>query len=75
MHRPILLFKASYLDNYTNNTCSILRIVDAPDAPLDLKVTDTTDVTANLEWNPPEKDGGNEIKGYEIEWKPLRSSK
>ncbi|KAM3173269.1 hypothetical protein ACTXT7_012839 [Hymenolepis weldensis] len=40
---------------------------DAPDAPSSVKVVDYDRSSAAIVWKPPEKDGGNPIKGYLVE--------
>lgn len=46
-----------------------------PDAPGKPQISEVTKDTATLTWTPPEKDGGNPVFNYVIEYKPTRASK
>ena len=43
------------------------HMFDAPDVPLDLRVTDITDTNCSLHWKAPENDGGSPITGFIVE--------
>ncbi|XP_076471204.1 twitchin-like [Babylonia areolata] len=45
---------------------------DTPDAPRDLEMPKYDRRSATLTWKPPLNDGGNKIKGYEVEKKDRR---
>ncbi|VDK35905.1 unnamed protein product, partial [Dibothriocephalus latus] len=40
---------------------------DTPDAPTGVKITDYDRSSVTLAWKPPDGDGGNPIKGYQVE--------
>ncbi|KAK3083483.1 hypothetical protein FSP39_023775 [Pinctada imbricata] len=48
---------------------------DKPDAPGKPEISDVTKTSVTLTWTPPEKDGGDQIFNYVIEYKPTHALK
>ncbi|KAM6898805.1 myosin-binding protein C, fast-type-like isoform 2-T2 [Lycodopsis pacificus] len=55
------------IENMEDRASIVLRIVDIPGPPQNLKVTDVWGFNAALEWQPPKDDGNCEISGYTIQ--------
>lgn len=56
-------------------TINILYFQDVPSPPMGpLVVTDVTHNSAELEWKPPESDGGTPLTGYLIEYRNITRS-
>ncbi|XP_031699370.1 myosin-binding protein C, fast-type-like isoform X1 [Anarrhichthys ocellatus] len=55
------------IENMEDRASIVLRIVDKPGPPQNLKVTDVWGFNAALEWQPPKDDGNCEISGYTIQ--------
>ncbi|XP_042363910.1 myosin binding protein Cb isoform X1 [Plectropomus leopardus] len=55
------------IENMEDRASIVIRIVDKPGPPLNLRVTDVWGFNAALEWDPPKDDGNCEISGYTIQ--------
>ncbi|XP_054454436.1 myosin-binding protein C, fast-type-like [Anoplopoma fimbria] len=55
------------IENMEDRATIVIRIVDKPGPPLNLKVTEVWGFNAALEWDPPKDDGNCEITGYTIQ--------
>ncbi|XP_068439764.1 myosin binding protein Cb isoform X2 [Clinocottus analis] len=55
------------IENMEDRASLVLRVVDKPGPPLNVKVTDVWGFNAALEWDPPKDDGNCEIIGYTIQ--------
>uniref|UniRef100_A0A3Q2EIM8 Titin n=1 Tax=Cyprinodon variegatus TaxID=28743 RepID=A0A3Q2EIM8_CYPVA len=51
----------------TKSAFVVVRVLDTPSAPVDLKVEEITNQSVTLAWKPPLLDGGSKIKNYIIE--------
>uniref|UniRef100_A0A7N8XK05 Titin n=1 Tax=Mastacembelus armatus TaxID=205130 RepID=A0A7N8XK05_9TELE len=54
----------------TKSALVVVRVLDTPSAPLNLKVKEITNQSVTLVWEPPLLDGGN-ITGYTVEKRDL----
>ena len=58
-----------------------IKVLDRPDPPEELEISEVTKETASLQWRAPVKDGGSPVIGYNIErkdhkrgnWVPMES--
>ncbi|XP_055085283.1 myosin binding protein Cb isoform X1 [Periophthalmus magnuspinnatus] len=55
------------IENLEDRATIIIRIVEKPGPPLNVRVTDVWGFNAALEWDPPTDDGNCEITGYTIQ--------
>ncbi|KAF7661191.1 hypothetical protein LDENG_00267220 [Lucifuga dentata] len=55
------------IENMEDRASIVIRIVEKPGAPLNVRVTDVWGFNAALEWDPPQDDGNCEITGYAIQ--------
>ncbi|XP_030610505.1 myosin binding protein Cb isoform X2 [Archocentrus centrarchus] len=55
------------IENMEDRASIIIRIVDKPGPPLNVRVTDVWGFNAALEWEPPKDDGNCDISGYTIQ--------
>ncbi|XP_059180645.1 myosin binding protein Cb [Centropristis striata] len=55
------------IENMEDRANVVIRIVDKPGPPMNVKVTDVWGFNAALEWDPPKDDGNTEITGYTIQ--------
>ncbi|XP_039543175.1 myosin binding protein Ca isoform X1 [Pimephales promelas] len=53
----------------------MVKIVDVPDPPENVKCTGVGEDTADIKWDPPKFDGGVPVKGYLMERKKKGSSR
>ncbi|XP_034716206.1 myosin binding protein Cb isoform X6 [Etheostoma cragini] len=55
------------IENMEDRATVVIRIVDKPGPPLNVKVTEVWGFNAALEWAPPKDDGNCDITGYTIQ--------
>ncbi|XP_075947323.1 myosin binding protein Ha [Anarhichas minor] len=55
------------VDSFEDKATITLQIVDRPGSPANVKLLDTWDFNAALEWTPPKDNGNTEITGYTIQ--------
>ncbi|KAM9425132.1 myosin-binding protein C, fast-type-like isoform 2-T2 [Pholidichthys leucotaenia] len=55
------------IENMEDRASIVIRIVDKPGPPMNVRVTDVWGFNAALEWDPPKDDGNCEISGYTIQ--------
>ncbi|XP_072281513.1 myosin-binding protein C, fast-type isoform X2 [Pyxicephalus adspersus] len=53
----------------------IIKVVDVPDPPENVRITSVGEDWANVIWDPPKYDGGKEVTGYLIERKKKGSQR
>uniref|UniRef100_A0A3B4AC97 Titin n=1 Tax=Periophthalmus magnuspinnatus TaxID=409849 RepID=A0A3B4AC97_9GOBI len=51
----------------TKSAYIVVRVLDTPSAPINLKVQEITNQSVTLAWEPPLLDGGSKIKNYIVE--------
>ena len=51
----------------TKSAVVVVRVLDTPSAPVNLKVIEITNQSVTLAWEPPMLDGGSKIKNYIVE--------
>ncbi|KAA8581649.1 hypothetical protein FQN60_003230, partial [Etheostoma spectabile] len=61
------------IENMEDRATVVIRIVDKPGPPLNVKVTEVWGFNAALEWAPPKDDGNSEITGYTIQKADLKT--
>ncbi|XP_028423052.1 myosin-binding protein C, fast-type isoform X3 [Perca flavescens] len=61
------------IENMEDRASVVIRIVDKPGPPLNVKVTEVWGFNAALEWAPPKDDGNCEITGYTIQKADLKT--
>ncbi|KAL7372399.1 hypothetical protein ABVT39_015538 [Epinephelus coioides] len=61
------------IENMEDRASIVIRIVDKPGPPVNLRVTDVWGFNAALEWDPPKDDGNCEITGYTIQKADLKT--
>uniref|UniRef100_A0A8C6U3F9 Myosin-binding protein C, fast-type n=1 Tax=Neogobius melanostomus TaxID=47308 RepID=A0A8C6U3F9_9GOBI len=55
------------IENMEDRATVIMRVVERPGPPVNVRVTDVWGFNAALEWDPPTDDGNCEITGYTIQ--------
>uniref|UniRef100_A0A671S2B1 Titin n=1 Tax=Sinocyclocheilus anshuiensis TaxID=1608454 RepID=A0A671S2B1_9TELE len=45
----------------------MVKVLDTPGPPTNVKITEVTKVSATVTWEPPENDGGDAVKAYHVE--------
>ncbi|KAM6897487.1 myosin-binding protein C, fast-type-like [Xenentodon cancila] len=55
------------IENMQDRASIVIRVIEKPGPPLNVKVTDIWGFNAALEWDPPKDDGNSEITGYTIQ--------
>ncbi|XP_076008440.1 myosin-binding protein C, fast-type-like [Genypterus blacodes] len=55
------------IENMEDRASIVMRIVEKPGPPLNVKVTEVWGFNAALEWDPPRDDGNCDITGYTIQ--------
>ncbi|XP_039644630.1 myosin binding protein Cb isoform X7 [Perca fluviatilis] len=61
------------IENMEDRASVVIRIVDKPGPPLNVKVTEVWGFNAALEWAPPKDDGNCDITGYTIQKADLKT--
>ncbi|XP_025784011.1 myosin-binding protein C, cardiac-type [Puma concolor] len=55
------------IENMEDKATLVLRVVDKPSPPQDIRVTEAWGFNVVLEWKPPQDDGNTEILGYTVQ--------
>lgn len=45
----------------------VVKVLDTPGPPTNVKITEVTKDSATVTWLPPENDGGDAVKAYHVE--------
>uniref|UniRef100_A0A8C6PET9 Myosin binding protein Cb n=1 Tax=Nothobranchius furzeri TaxID=105023 RepID=A0A8C6PET9_NOTFU len=55
------------IENMEDKASIVIRVIERPGPPQNVRVTDVWGFNAALEWDPPKDDGNSEITGYTIQ--------